>query len=168
MLSTGRNLGVLAAAILAGGLFFVQAFAGGASSGTPDSSKSAENAGLQSNDSMVRPKHKARAAHNRQVANRADKRHLASRTKIRMHEFALRESTRGRLIDAREDRTTAQLNDRQIDEARASVSPASYGGAAEARGDVVEKKKRTPGLTPATGAMIPITSSDAGKGESAY
>jgi hypothetical protein len=86
------------------------------------------------------PKHKAKATHHRHHHH-----HHAART-ANKHAVASRERTRGRFIDAREDGVTAQLNKRQLDEASATATPASYSPAKEDEDQNKDKNanKKTP------------------------
>jgi hypothetical protein len=115
----------LSVAALAIAFSFTPVAHAGSPSGT---SESAQSAGTEA---LPTPKHKVRISHHHHIARLTHK-----------HMFAAREHSRARVIDAREVRMTADLNERQLREERAGVMSASYGPAAPEKNAADQDKKK--------------------------
>ena len=136
MVGSGRfGMHAVSAAVVAGGLLFAPAGHAGSIPGTMDGVQNSDSGSAKS-DSVLTPKHKAKMSHHHHIARAAHK-----------HMFAMREPARARVIDAREVRVTAALNERQLREERAGVMPASYG-------DQKEKPKPATSEAPLGGSTM--------------
>ncbi len=146
MLGSGRfRIHALSAAMLAGGLLIAPAAFASSMSGTAQSAAT----GSGQSDPMLMPKHKAAMPHRHHIARVTHK-----------HMFAASAPSRGRLMDTREVRMTAQLNERQLRDDRAGVMAASYGPAmTDADKDKAREKKKQGVSTGANAGLTPGSSS---------
>jgi hypothetical protein len=158
---TSRRNHFAFAALLAGAVFLApSAYAQGSGSGTVDSAQNADNS-PSSADQAITPKHKVAASHrHRHIARLSHERKLAAR-----------EHGRGHYSTVREDRMTAQLNERQLREERATMMPASYGATPDDNKDQsnvsLQGQKAEPGTAVLPGGVIPATTGDGSKGSAA-